>query len=322
MALPDTEGRPLAPAEPTPAPAVLVALAAAVVSGAVVALQQRVNGGLKDSLGDAVLAALVSFGTGLLVVAVLVLVRRRSRAAVPVVRTVPWCSRLGGLGGATLVVVGAAAAPLIGVALLTVGLVGGQTVGGLVVDGAGLGPGGRRALTRPRLAGASLCLAAIAISVSGKGAHDASPLLLGLVVLAGLMISLQQALNGCVREATGDAAVATLLNFVIGTAALLAGLVLRAALVGVHADHWPGLSQWYLYSGGPLGAAFVAVAAVVVRPLGVLRLGLATTAGQLVGAVLLDATVPEHGHGVALATVVGALLTLVAVAVSGAGRRR
>ena len=37
-----------------------------------------------------------------------------------------------------------------------------------------------------------------------------------------------------------------------------------------------------------MGAAFVAIAAVVVRVLGVLRLGLAVIAGQLVGALLLD----------------------------------
>jgi hypothetical protein len=41
-----------------------LALAAAVASGAVVALQQRVNGELKTELGDALLTALVSFGTG------------------------------------------------------------------------------------------------------------------------------------------------------------------------------------------------------------------------------------------------------------------
>jgi transporter family-2 protein len=305
-----------------PAPGTVATVAVAVGAGALVAVQLRVNGGLDDALGDAVVAALVSFGTGLVAISAVVLARRASRAAAPLVRTVPWWSRLGGLGGASLVAVSAAAAPVIGVALLTVAIVGGQTAGGLAVDGVGLGPGGRRPLTAPRLAGALLCLVAIVVSVAGKAAKAASPLLLVLVVAAGLMVSLQQALNGRVRHATGDAAVATLVNFVIGTTALLAGLLLRAALVGVHVARWPGLSEWYLYSGGLLGATFVGIAAVVVRPLGVLRLGLATTAGQLVGAVLLDAFLPEHGHGVATATVVGAVLTLVAVAVSGAGRRR
>nr|MDP9102151.1 DMT family transporter [Actinomycetota bacterium] len=58
-----------------------LALGAAVVSGAMVALQQRVNGQLRDVLGDALVAAVVSFGTGLVGVAALVAVRAASREA-------------------------------------------------------------------------------------------------------------------------------------------------------------------------------------------------------------------------------------------------
>jgi len=300
-------------------PAVRPALAAAVLSGAAVALQQQVNGELKSSLGNALLAAVVSFGAGLVCVAVAVLARPAARATWPAVRTVPWWQRLGGLGGASLVAVGAAAAPKLGVALLTVGLVAGTTTGGLVVDRVGLGPGGRHALTAPRVGGALLCLLAVAVSVQGGGLHAAAPLLLVLVVVAGGATALQQALNGRVRAHTRDASVATLVNFLIGTTALVLALAVQSALSGLHPLAWPGPDQWYLYLGGPLGAAFVATAAVVVRVLGVLRLGLAVTAGQLVGAVVLDRAFPAPGTSLALTTVLGAALTLVAVAVSGRG---
>jgi len=295
------------------------ALAAAVLSGAAVALQQQVNGQLKEVLGNALLAAVVSFGTGLVCVAAVVLARPAARATWPAVRTVPLWQRLGGLGGASLVAVGAAAAPKLGVALLTVGLVAGTTTGGLVVDRVGLGPGGRHALTAPRVGGALLCLLAVAISVQGGGVRAAAPLLLVLVVAAGAATSLQQALNGRVRATTRDASVATLVNFLVGTTALVLALALSAALSGLHPLAWPGPGHWYLYLGGPLGATFVAIAAVVVRVLGVLRLGLAVTAGQLVGAVLLDRAFPAPGTSLAAATVIGAALTLVAVAVSGRG---
>jgi transporter family-2 protein len=66
-----------------------------------------------------------------------------------------------------------------------------------------------------------------------------------------------------------------------------------------------------------MGASFVALAAVVVKRLGVLRLGLAVTAGQLVGGVLLDLD-----RGVAAATVVGVALAMAAVVVSGLGTQR
>ena len=299
-----------------------LAVAAAVTSGALVALQQRINGELNLALGDAVLAALVSFVTGLVAVVVVVAARPASRRALGAVRDVPWWARLGGLGGASLVAVGAAAAPRIGVALLTVGIVAGQTSGGLVVDRLGLGPGGPRAVTVPRLAGAALCLLAVAISAAGDGARAASPLLLLLVVLAGFLIATQQALNGRVRAATGDAAVATLVNFVVGTAALALGVALTAAAGGLGARDWPGPAEWYLYLGGPMGATFVGVAALVVRRLGVLRLGLAVTAGQLAGALLLDVALPVTDEPIALLTVLGAALTLVAVGVSGRAARR
>jgi transporter family-2 protein len=285
-------------------------LAAAVASGAMVALQQRVNGDLAVALHDAVLAAVVSFATGLALVAVVLVVRRSPRESVLRLRGIPWHWRLGGLGGASLVAAGAAAAPRIGVALFTVGLVAGTTLGGLGIDVIGLGPGGHQPPTLPRVGGAALGLLAIGLS-AGEGLRSADPLLLALVVVAGCMVSYLQAVNGRVRAAS-DAVVATLQNFVVGLAALLVGLLVRELVVGVRADHWPGWGHWWLYLGGPMGASFVALAAVVVRRLGVLRLGLAVTAGQLVGGLLLDLD-----RGIAAATVVGASLAMAAVLVSG-----
>jgi transporter family-2 protein len=256
----------------------------------------------------------VSFGSGLVVIAVVVLARRSARQAWGRLREVAWWTCLGGLGGATLVAASAYVTPRIGVALLTVALVAGQTTGGLLVDGVGLGPAGKHSVTAPRLVGAALCLGAVLLTVLGKSAGSAHPLLLLLVVFAGLLIAAQQAVNGRVRRDTGHAAVATLVNFLVGTLALV---VAYAAFSSHSVGHWPGPGQWWLYCGGLLGVVFIAMAAVVVRTLGVLRLGLATVAGQLVGAIALDAIIPAAGHGVAAATVLGALLTFVAVGISG-----
>ncbi len=290
-------------------------LGAAGVSGALVALQQQVNGDLAVSLDDAVLAAVVSFATGLALVVLVVAVRRDAWPKLQGLRSIPWHWRLGGLGGASLVAAGAAAAPRIGVALFTVGLVAGTTLGGLVVDLVGLGPGGSHPLTVPRVAGAGIGLLAIVASAA-HGLQSANPWLLLAVVAAGCMVSYQQAVNGRVRAAT-DPVIATLQNFVVGMIALLLGLLLRAVIVGLGDPVWPGPDRAWLYLGGPIGAAFVAVAAVVVMHLGVLRFGLAVTAGQLVGAVLLDLD-----RGLAGTTLLGAALAMCAVAVSGLRPRR
>ena len=294
-----------------------LALAVAVVSGALVAVQTRVNAALAVDLGDALLAAVLSFAIGLVTVAVIVAARSSARAALPLLSTAPWWSFLGGFGGATLVAVAAYAAPRLGVALLSIGIVAGQTTGGLLVDRLGVGPGGVHHLTRPRVVGALVCLLAVGVSVVGRGAGEASPVLLLLALVAGLLIAFQQAFNGRLRRATGDAFVATVVNFVIGLSALLAVYGLLGLRNGWSVEQWPGASEWFLYTGGPLGVTFVAVAAIVVRTLGVLRLGLAVIAGQLLGAVLLDLSVPAAAHGVAAATLVGVALTFVAVGITG-----
>ena len=306
------------PVQAPPASRTTPALAAAVLSGAMVALQARLNGDLRVAIGDTLLTALVSFATGLVAVVAVVACRPASRVALTKLRDTPRWTWLGGVGGAALVAVAAAAEPRIGVALLTIGLVAGQTGGGLAVDRLGLGPGPRQGVTGPRAAGALLCLLAVGVGVLGGGVQHADPALLVLIVVAGVLIALQQALSGRLHRATGDAGVATLVNFVTGSAALLLGLGVRAAAFGVHVGHWPGLGELALYAGGPIGAVFVAVAALVVGRLGVLRLGLAITAGQLLGAVGLDVALPG-GSGVTFATLIGVLLTLVAVVVSGLG---
>lgn len=286
-------------------------LLGAVLSGALVAVQQRLNGELGTALHDPLLAAVVSFGGGLVLMAGL-MVRRAPRAHFGGLLAVPWWCRLGGLGGATLVAVGATAAPRLGVALLTIGLVAGTTVAALAVDRWGLGPGASRPLTSPRVVGAGLCLVAIVVS-AGDGLRAASPLLLALVVVAGGLIAGQQALNGRLRLATSPT-VATLVNFVVGTTGLLVALGTQELVSGVRADAWP--TQWWLYLGGPIGCFFIAVASVTVSTLGVLRLGLAVTAGQILGGIALDAR-----RGVSGTTFAAATLTLMAVAVSGRGAR-
>lgn len=306
---------------PTRAPSVRLALLAAGAAGSLVALQARLNGQLRVAVDDALLAGVVSFAGGVLVLLVVVLGRPGARSALPLLRGVPWWQRAGGLGGATLIASSAAAAPVVGVALLTLAVVAGQTLGGLLVDRAGLGPGGVRPVTWPRIAGVLLCVLAVVLAAPGGGG-EADPVLLGLVMVSGLIVALSSALNGRVNAATGQASVTTLLNFLVGLVALLVALAGLVAVTGLPSPDWPGPAQWYLYTGGLMGAVFVAVASVVVSTVGVLRLGLAVVAGQVSGALLLDLLAPLTGSRPGPLTVVGAGLTLVAVAVSGRGVRR
>jgi bacterial/archaeal transporter family-2 protein len=197
--------------------------------------------------------------------------------------------------------------------------VAGQSASSLAVDRAGLAPGGVQPVTALRALGAALCVAAVVVAVADR---LGTPQELGLAVLpllAGTGIAWQQAVNGRVRDAGGSAWSATLVNFIAGTVALLIGFAVIVAVRG-----WPDGAlppEPMLYLGGVLGVMIIATAAAVVRVTGVLLLGLATTAGQVIGALALDLMLPTVGPPAAN-TYAGAALTLLAVAAVMAGRRK
>lgn len=289
---------------------------AALVAGALAAVQARLNGELGLQLHDPFLAALASFVLGWVPLVLLVLAVPRFRR---VLRRPPrptrWWFYVGGAGGATLVAVSAAAAPVLGVALLTVGQVAGQTSGSLVVDRLGFGPAGHHAVTARRVAGVVMAVGAVLLATVGRPGGQASVGYLTLAVVAGLAVSVQVAVNGRLRQANGEVVVTAAVNFTTGTALLALGAVGLALAGRLPADHWP--SEPWLYLGGLLGATFVAIAAWSVRYLGVLRLALLTIAGQLLGAAVLDLVVPTAGRGLSARTVLAGALTMVAVRVAG-----
>ncbi|NLU79342.1 DMT family transporter [Micromonospora sp. HNM0581] len=297
----------------------------ATVAGVAVATQSRINGELGVRLGDGTAAAVVSFGTGLLLLLVLVPATKAGRRGLATLRTAlsrgtlrPW-QCLGGACGAFLVFTQGATVGTLGVAVFTVAVVAGQSASSLLVDRAGIGPSGRRPVTGARLAGAALTVVAVLLAVSERFREPTTLGLAVLPLLAGVAVAWQQAVNGWVRMVTDSTLTATLVNFSAGTAVLLVAFVGSLALRGPPPGGLP--DDLWLYLGGPIGIAFIAVAAAVVRLTGVLLLGLATVAGQVVGAVLLDALVPAGTAPPDPTTLLGVVLTLVAVAVAALGGR-
>ncbi|WP_413250497.1 DMT family transporter [Sinomonas flava] len=299
-------------------------LAAAVAAGVAVPAQGRINGALGARLGDGVAAALTSFGTGLVVLAVLAAVLPAGRAGVrgigSAVRsgTIPWWYLGAGLCGALFVVAQAVTVGVLGIAVFTIAAVTGQTMSGLLVDRVGFAQGRQRPLTGMRVVATVLTLASVAYAVAPKfGAGQDLAALTALVVLpfaAGFAQSFQSAMNGASAVAYSSLLAATLMNFVSGIVGLAVAWAVKVAVAGagrpLPAD-FPG--DWWFYAGGPLGVVFIAVATVLVRRLGVLLTGLGMIAGQLLGSLALDAFAPAPGTVVALPTVVGTVATLVAM---------
>ncbi|GHJ50262.1 membrane protein [Catellatospora sp. TT07R-123] len=292
----------------------------AVLAGAGLALQSRVNGELGRQLGDGIAAATISFGVGLIVLLfALPFMRTGVRRVVAAVRGggLRWWQCVGGACGAFLVTTQGLTVPLLGVSVFIVALVAGQSTSSLAVDRAGIGPGGARPVTRNRLVGAGLCVVAVFVAVS---THLGDPRAIGLAVLpllAGLGLAWQQGVNGRVAAAAGSPWPATLINFAVGTCALLLALAVEYALRGAPPGNLP--PQFWLYLGGPLGITFIAIAAMVVHRIGVLLLGLGMIAGQILGALVIDAIAPGAAGRPDALTITGALLTLVAVRIAARG---
>ena len=318
----------------TPRLPLIVGLPMAVATGLFIPIQGRINGALGVALGDGIGAAVVSFSTGLVVMMVISLALPRGRAGLkrilPAVRErqFPRYYVLAGCIGAFFVFAQSFTVGLLGVALFTVAAVTGQTLSGLLVDRMGIGPAGKRPITGIRVIGTAsarhqdgirvlgsvLTVAAVAWAVSPRFSAGESGLQLlvpvMLPLLAGFLMSFQQAMNGTATVHYGTPIAATFVNFIAGAALLWVAWLIKLAVAGAGN---PLPAQWWYYLGGPLGCIFIGIGALLVRSLGVLVTGLGMIAGQLLGSLGLDLILPVPGTVIALPTVLGTILTLGAI---------
>lgn len=300
-----------------------IGLPVAVATGLVIPLQGRINGALGARLNDGIAAAVVSFTTGLVLIAAISVATPKGRAGlrriVPAVRnrSFPRFYVMAGGIGALFVFAQSFTIGLLGVALFTVAAVTGQTLSGLLVDRMGIGPGGKRSITGVRILGSVLTVAAVAWAVSPRfgGNTDIASLLLPVLLplAAGFLMSFQQAMNGTATVHYGTPVAATLVNFIAGAVILWIAWLIKLSVAGA-GNPLPG--EWWFYLGGPMGCLFIGLAALLVRSLGVLVTGLGMIAGQLVGSLVLDVVIPSPGAVVALPTVLGTVLTLAAIIVA------
>jgi transporter family-2 protein len=109
--------------------------------------------------------------------------------------------------------------------------------------------------------------------------------LLALSFVAGSVLPLQAGINGLLSRQFPGALSAALLSFFVGTLALLLVVLVQRQMPGIEAIK--GL-QWWHWSGGLLGAVFIATAAFAGPRVGALLFMSLVLAGQLTMAVALD----------------------------------
>ena len=306
-------------ANPGPRGLTLVAIAATVAAGVGVATQSRINGELGQRLDDGFTAALISFGSGWLILLIVLAFSPKSRSGLRRLALevregrLAWWVLTGGLAGAFFVLAQGLVAGIIGVAIFTIAIVTGQTITGLVVDATGFAGVRRTAIGPARLLGALLTVAAVGVAVVPRlGGSDFAAAAIVLPLLAGLAVGLQQGFNGRVRTESRSALAATTVNFTVGTAALAVATAVHLAISGLP-EALP--NNPLLYLGGAVGTVFIAIQSVAVTRIGVLVLGLCLVAGQLAGSLLFDAVAPL-GPSSTTATAIAVVLAFAGVLVA------
>jgi len=300
----------------------------AALSGVMIALQARANGELSHLINNGLEAALVSFGSGFIIISVIAIFNpaiktgiKNLRGAVSRKEIAQWKLLAGALGG-SFVAIQANTVPLIGVAIFSVASIAGQTSVSLIVDRIGLTGGGKKLISGRRVAAAVLTVLAVLVSVMDR--IDAKNLSLIAVLLgtsAGVVVGVQRALNGEINEYSHQSFATSLLNFITGTS-LLVLLILGGIVLGkIHLVALPN-GPWWIYTGGVIGVIYIAFTSTIVQHLGVLTFTLFSVGGQLVGSLIIDLVSPTNGVHVSAYLVSGIVMTYLGVIAGGVSNLR
>ena len=297
----------------------------AALSGLLIAMQARANGELSHRMGNPIEAALVSFGSGLLIISFISVFTPAIRNGMKNLKgavtrkEIPVWTLFAGMLGGSFVAVQTQIVPIIGVAIYSVASIAGQTAASLIVDRIGLTGGGKKQITVRRVAAAGVTVLAVLVSVLDR--IEAENLSLFAVIFggfAGAIVGVQRALNGQINESSRQSFATSWLNFIMGTTFLfillsIGVLINRAEIVALPSG------PWWMYMGGTIGVIYIAFTSTIVQHLGVLTFTLISVGGQLVGSLLIDLYSPTQGVQISTYLVSGIVMTYLGVLVGGAG---
>lgn len=138
-------------------------IAAAIAVGAALSLQPPINSAMAERLDSTLLAASISVAISLVLVVAIWLTVGKGNGDLSQIRSLPWWVALGGLIGVFFVVGGVMIAPVLGVALFFVCIVGGQLLGATLADQFGAFGVQQQPVNGMKLLGLSLVLVGAAL---------------------------------------------------------------------------------------------------------------------------------------------------------------
>ena len=300
----------------------------AALSGVLIALQARANGELSHRLDNGLQAALVSFGSGLLIILIITPFSSHIKEGISNLRgaiarkeIARWKLFAGALGG-SFVAIQTQIVPLIGVAIYSVASIAGQTAMSLVVDRIGLTGGGKKLISPRRVTAAVITVFAVLVSVWDRiDANNLSMIAVTAGCIAGAVVGVQRALNGQINEHSHQSFTTSLLNFITGTSFLVI-LILAGVALGKNELSPLPAGPWWIYTGGVIGVIYIAFTSTIVQHLGVLTFTLFSVGGQLAGSLIIDLVSPTDGVSVSAYLITGLAMTYVGVIAGGVGNLR
>jgi transporter family-2 protein len=300
----------------------------AALSGAMIAIQARANGELSQRLNNGLQAALISFGSGLIILFAITLFNAKIKEGVKNLRQsvaskeiARWKLFAGALGG-SFVAIQSQIVPLIGVAIFSVASIAGQTAMSLIVDRIGLTGGGKKLISPRRVLAAFLTVVAVFVSVLDRiDAKNLSMFAVIFGVIGGAIVGVQRALNGQINEHSQQSFTTSLVNFTTGTAFLLVLIIVGLIMDGNELSALPS-DPWWIYTGGIIGVIYIAFTSTIVQHLGVLTFTLFSVGGQLIASLVIDLISPTDGVSVSAYLVTGIVMTYAGVVAGGVGNQR
>ncbi len=141
-----------------------VALAAMIISGIAVASQGPINARLATVVGGWQSAALISFGTGFVVLLALNMLRPGAASGLQALGAAPWWLWLGGICGIWIVCAAALSLPVLGAVTAIAALILGQVLGAMAIDAIGAFGVPQREIGWNRIAAVALVAGGVGLS--------------------------------------------------------------------------------------------------------------------------------------------------------------
>jgi transporter family-2 protein len=300
----------------------------AALSGVLISLQTRANGELSHLINNGLEAALVSFGSGLIIILLVTPFNPHIKEGISNLRgsvarkeIAKWKLLAGALGG-SFVAIQTQVVPLIGVAIYSVASIAGQTAMSLIVDRIGLTGGGKKLISPRRISAAFITVLAVLVSVLDRiNANNVSKFAVVGGCIAGALVGFRSALNGEINEHSHQSFTTSLLNFITGTTFLIILMAGGLLLGKIHFSALPS-GPWWIYTGGVLGVVYIAFISTIVQHLGVLTFTLFSVGGQLLSSLIIDLVSPTNGVDVSAYLVTGIVMTYLGVIAGGVSSSR